>query len=232
MATAAILKILLKRCISIRNIIIYLETKFRPNRRIFVLWWPLLVQNHRVHHSKPKWSPYGAAYLTPCKYPFPLKSVYFWIFNDFFLFLYWWPFGNFQKKRAQLWVMIFFRVKFQKNALYVWIKKKLHLGYHGNGRHFEFVQPPTAATHYGGYSYKVSWCLMKVIQNNFNSPFFVSMVAVAKFVQPIPIFLAYLVPLDVDVVPNKFHQLISKPQNYVYTCQTKFLESFIQFRAI
>jgi hypothetical protein len=26
-------------------------------------------------------------------------------------------------------------------------KKKLHLGYHGNGRHFEFVQPPKAATH-------------------------------------------------------------------------------------
>ena len=44
-------------------------------------------------------------------------------------------------------------------------------------------------------------------------PFFVSMVTLAKFVQPIPIYLAYLLPLDVDVVPNKFHQLISKPQN-------------------
>ena len=66
----------------------------------------------------------------------------------------------------------------------------------------------------------------------FNLPFFVSMVAVAKFVPPIPICLVYLVPLDVDVVPNKFHQLISKPQNYVYTCQTKFLESFIQFQAL
>ena len=66
----------------------------------------------------------------------------------------------------------------------------------------------------------------------FNPPFFISMVAVAKFVQLIPIFLAYLVPLDVDVVPNKFHQLISKPPNYVYTCQTKFLESFIQFWAL
>jgi hypothetical protein len=32
----------------------------------------------------------------------------------------------------------------------------LHLGYHGNGRHYEFVQPPKAATHYSGYSYKVS----------------------------------------------------------------------------
>jgi hypothetical protein len=30
----------------------------------------------------------------------------------------------------------------------------------------------------------------------------------AKFVQLIPIFLAYLVPLDVDVVPIKFHQFL------------------------
>ena len=41
-----------------------------------------------------------------------------------------------------------------------------------------------------------------------NPPFFVSMATVAKFVQPIPIFLAYLVPLDVDVVPIKFHQFL------------------------
>jgi hypothetical protein len=39
-------------------------------------------------------------------------------------------------------------------------------------------------------------------------PFFVSMATAAKFVQPIPIFLAYLVPLDVDVVPNKFDQFL------------------------
>ena len=39
-----------------------------------------------------------------------------------------------------------------------------------------------------------------------NPNFFVSMATAAKFVQPIPIFLAYLVPLDVDVVPIKFHQ--------------------------
>ena len=31
----------------------------------------------------------------------------------------------------------------------------LFLGYHGNGRHFDFFQPPKAATYYGGYSYKV-----------------------------------------------------------------------------
>jgi hypothetical protein len=35
---------------------------------------------------KPKWSQYGAACLTPCKYPFPLKSFHLWIFNDFLNF--------------------------------------------------------------------------------------------------------------------------------------------------
>jgi hypothetical protein len=67
----------------------------------------------------------------------------------------------------------------------------LHLGYHGNGHQFEFFQPPPpkAATHYGGYSYKVSWSLMKGIQKCFKSPFFVSMVTAAKFVQTIPIFV-------------------------------------------
>jgi hypothetical protein len=61
--------------ISIHNIIIYLEAKFRPNRRIFVFWRTFWIQNG--HHSKPKWSPYGAACLTSCKYPFPLKSFHF-----------------------------------------------------------------------------------------------------------------------------------------------------------
>jgi hypothetical protein len=45
-------------------------------------------------------------------------------------------------------------------------------------------------------------------QKLFKSPFFVSMATVAKFVQPIPICLAYLVPLDVDVVPIKLHQFL------------------------
>jgi hypothetical protein len=42
----------------------------------FILFWrPFWIQNGR--HSKPKWLPYGAACLTPCKYPFPLKSFHF-----------------------------------------------------------------------------------------------------------------------------------------------------------
>jgi hypothetical protein len=42
----------------------------------------------------------------------------------------------------------------------------------------------------------------------FSIPLFVSMATAAKFVQPIPIVLAYLVPLAVDVVPIKFHQFL------------------------
>jgi hypothetical protein len=53
--------------------------------------------------------------------------------------------------------------------------------------------------------HEVWWKESKII---LNPPFFVSMAPVAKFVQPIPIFLAYLVPLAVDVVPIKFHQFL------------------------
>jgi hypothetical protein len=35
-----------------------------------------------------------------------------------------------------------------------------------------FFNPSKAATHYGGYSYKVSWSLMKGIQFFFKSPLF------------------------------------------------------------
>ena len=35
-----------------------------------------------------------------------------------------------------------------------------------------FFQPPKAATHYGGYSYKVSWSLIKVIKKSFKSQLF------------------------------------------------------------
>jgi hypothetical protein len=50
--------------------------------------------------------------------------------------------------------------------------------------------------------HEVWWKESKII---LNLPFFVSMATAAKFVQPIPIFFAYLVALAVDVVPIKFH---------------------------
>ena len=53
--------------------------------------------------------------------------------------------------------------------------------------------------------HEVWWKKSKII---LNPPVFVSMATAAKFVQPIPIFLAYLLPLAVDVVPIKFHQFL------------------------
>jgi hypothetical protein len=50
---------------------------------------------------------------------------------------------------------------------------------------------------------------MKLDQGISKNPLFlISMVTASKVVQPIPIFLAYLIPLDVDVVPIKFHQFL------------------------
>ena len=69
--------------------------------------------------------------------------------------------------------------------------------------------PPKAATHYGGYFYKVSWSLMKGIQHFFNSPLFCFHDNCGKVCpSDSDFFLAYLVPIDVDVVPIKFHQFL------------------------
>ena len=127
MATAAILKILLKRCISIRNIIIYLETKFRPNRRIFVLWRPFLVQNHRVNHSKPKWSPYGAAYLTPSKIHFHWNLFIFEFLTIFFYFYIGGHLEIFKKKEHNFEWWSFFVSSFKRMRCTFELKKNCTL---------------------------------------------------------------------------------------------------------
>jgi hypothetical protein len=45
-----------------------------------------------------------------------------------------------------------------------------------------------------------------------NPPFFISMATAAKFVLPLPILLAYFVPLDVDVTENITSKLPWKPR--------------------
>ena len=105
--------------------------------------------------------------------------------------------------------MIYFCVKFQKDPLY--------------GLNLTFFAPwlPWQRSSFWIFStpqklphttvdiltkfHEVWWKESKMF---FNPPFFVSMATAAKFVQRIPIFLAYLVPLDVDVVPNKFDQFL------------------------
>jgi hypothetical protein len=45
--------------------------------------------------------------------------------------------------------------KYKNLGGFLYLAAILYLGYHGNGHHFDFFQPPKAATYYGGYSYKV-----------------------------------------------------------------------------
>jgi hypothetical protein len=56
-------------------------------------------------------------------------------------------------------------------------------------------------------------------KNVLNPPsFFVSMATAAKFIQPIPIFLVYLAPLDVDVVSYQ----VSSISVWQVTCNDNF----------
>ena len=105
--------------------------------------------------------------------------------------------------------MIYFCVKFQKDPLY-----GLNLTFFAPW--LPWQRPPfwifsTPKKNYHTLRWIFLQIVMKFDERNpkfFKSPFFVSMATAAKFVQPIPIFLAYIVPLDVDVVPIKFHQFL------------------------
>ena len=58
----------------------------------------------------------------------------------------------------------------------------------------------------------------------FNAPFFVSMATAEKFVQPIPIFLAYLVPLDVVLFLSSFINFCSASNLlWLFLCFFNFL---------
>ena len=127
-----------QRWISIRNIKIYLETKFRPNQRIFVFWWPFWIQNGR--HSKPNFAQIGG-------------FLYFVAILNFF--------NPPQKKSCHTLQWIFLQ-SFMK------------------GIQIFFRSPP----------FLFPWQLRQSFSNQFR------------------FFLAYLVPLDVDAVPIKFHQFL------------------------
>ena len=105
--------------------------------------------------------------------------------------------------------MIYFCVKFQKDPLYgvnltffapwlPWQRPPFWICSTPQKLPHTTVDIPTKF-------HEVWWKESKII---LNPPFFVSMATAAKFVQPIPIFLAYLIPLDLDVVPIKFHQFL------------------------
>ena len=153
-----------QRWISIRNIIIYLETKFRPNRRIFVFWQSFWIQNGC--HSKPTMD-INSQHHNLLGNQISPKS------EDFCT---WRPFCTL--------------VTMASAAI------------------LNFLNPqklPHTTVDIPTNFHDVWWKESKIF---LNPPFFVSMATAAKFVQPILIFLAYLVSLDMDVVPIKFHQFL------------------------
>ena len=192
--------------LSLRKTKIYLETKFCPNPRILVFWRPFFIQNG--NHSKPKWSSYGVACLTPCKYPFPLKYFYFWIFNN----LFWFYIGSHFEMVAILNILKTKSTTLsddQKDPLYCVNLKNFAPWLPWHRPPFWIFSTPQKLLHttmdIPTKFHEVWWKVSKII---LNLPFFVSMATEKKFVQPIQIFLAYLVPLTVDVVPIKLHQFL------------------------
>ena len=183
--------------ISIHKNKIYLETKFSTNRGIFVFW-----------------RPYGAACLTPCKYPFPLKYFHFWIFNN----LFWFYIGGHFEMAAILKILKIKSTILSDDLFLCQVSKESAVRSEFNNFSpwlpwqwlpFWLFSTPQELSHttvdIPTKLHEVWW---KESNNFLNPLFFVSMATTVKFVQPIPIFLAYLVSLDVDVVPIKFHQFL------------------------
>jgi hypothetical protein len=154
-----------QRWISIRNIIIYLETKFRPNRRIFVFWRPFWIQNGR--HSKSTMTINSQHHILLGNQISP-KS------EDFFI---WRPFCTLVTMATAAILNLFNPPQMLPHTT---------------------VDIPT-------YFYEVWWNESKIF---LNPPFFYFYGNCGKVCPTDSHLLAYLVPLDVDVVPTKFHQFL------------------------
>jgi hypothetical protein len=174
MATADILKILKVVCtsthsaehscevwISNLNIIIYLETKFRSNPKILYFgdhfgfkMATIANQNGRnmVQHI-----------LLPVNIHFHWNLFIFEFLTIFWIFILA-AILNILKTKSTTLSDDLFLCQVPKGSA-AWSEFKIvYLGYHGNILHFDFFNPSKAATHYGWYSYKVWWSLMKEIQ--------------------------------------------------------------------
>jgi hypothetical protein len=93
-----------------------------------------------------------------------LKSVHFWIFYDFFNFYIGGHFENFNNKDDNLSDDLFLCQVSKGSVVRLEFNIFCTLVTMAMAAILNFFQP---TTHYGGYSYKVLWSLMKGIQNFF-----------------------------------------------------------------
>ena len=214
--------------ISIRNIIIYLETKFCPNLGIFFIWQPFCTLVTMATDAilnlfnPPKAATYYGGYSYKVDHnmvPKPwisIPNIKIYLETKFRpnqrMFVFWRPFwiqnGRHSKPTMNInsphHNLLGNQISSKSEDFCIW-RPFCTLVTMAKAAILNFLNPLKAATHYSVYSYKVSWKVSKIF---LNPPFLVSMATAAKFVQPIQFFFAYLVPLDVDVVPIKFHQFL------------------------
>ena len=163
------------------NIIIYLETKFRPNRRIFVFgchfvpWLPW--------QRPPFWIFFKPQKLSHTTVDIPTKWIIIWLPNHGYQF----PTSKFRPNRR---IFVFWRPFWIKNGRHSKPMMNINSQHHNllgsqispksedfciwrpfdtlvtmaTSTILNFINSPKANTHYGGYSYKFSWSLMKGIQ--------------------------------------------------------------------
>ena len=102
-----------------------------PNRRIFVFWRSFWIQNgrHMLQHV-----------LLPVNIHFHWNLFIFEFLTIFLIFILATILKILKTEHNFEWWSIFVS-SFKRICCLEWIKKNLHLGYHGNGYHFEFFQP-------------------------------------------------------------------------------------------
>jgi hypothetical protein len=68
--------------------------------------------------------------------------------------------------------------------------------------------------------------MKEIKKKKINPPFFISMATAVKFVLPIPIFLAYLIPLDVDVTGSIIAKLCEVWSKFNIFCNMAAILNF------
>jgi hypothetical protein len=146
-----------------------LETKFRPNRRIFVFWRPfwfkmatIANQNglHMVQHV-----------LLPVNIHFHWNLFIFEFLTIFLIFILAAILKILKTKSRTLSDDLFLCQVSKGPAVRFNLTFFCTLVTMATAAILNFFNPPKKLPHYGGYSYKVLWSLMKGIQTFFNPPF-------------------------------------------------------------
>ena len=149
-----------------------LGNQITPKSDDFCIWWPsytlvTMTMATILNFFNPQKLPHTTVDI-------PTKWIIIWLPNHGYQF----------PTSKSTW-----KPNFAQIGGFLYLAVILYLHYHGNGHHLEFLQPPQKLPHtMVDIPTKLHEIWWKESKNFVNSPFFVSMATVAKFVQPIPGF--------------------------------------------